>query len=69
MGLSLRINDISDPVEICEDRDEGLICLEKEVDPVKMHACGHIFCKECISDWVKCNEPHMRRCSLCLRDL
>jgi len=29
------------------------ICISNENNTISLHNCGHVFCKECISPWIK----------------
>jgi Ring finger domain len=43
---------------------ECVICCGNSTNPTALKTCGHCFCRNCISDWIK----QKKKCPLCLKN-
>lgn len=59
----LGVNDISKIIEPTEEDGTCPICTEN-ICGLYQTKCGHLFCKECISEWFKEN----RKCPVCMKE-
>ena len=64
------VDTISIPCNREVDDSECVICCGGTVDMIKLRACNHIFCRECIDKWVNGNgRGATSNCPMCRADL
>lgn len=65
----INVDDISEPV-FAEEATECPICHDQEDNPVELNACTHVFCRQCIHDWVAGDAVGgTRMCPVCRSEL